>query len=182
MIDQSAKPQGRRALGHSLEADAQAGDRDLVVITGTHKTGSTALHRYLRDNHQNLALHGIRYEIAGFEGDFGNAQSLFDLLFQQQVHSAELDKQIEEYLALSKTAICLSEDLTRLGSKEWKLLSAAFQRLRIRPRFLTYVRNVCSYYSSVHSETAKAGLTSMSFAEFCASNHYSYVIRSLQSI
>jgi hypothetical protein len=162
---------------------AEAGYRDLVVFTGTHKTGSTALHRYLAANRQILTGLGVRYEITGFEGGFfGNGQSLFNLLFLQQPNPAEIDKKLEEYVARSERAICLSEDLTRLELREWELLSAAFLRLGIRPRFLIFIRNVTSYYSSLHSETAKAGLTSKSFAEFCASNHYSYVVRSLKNI
>lgn len=181
MTVQSDQPQKRKTRGPA--AVAEAGRRELVIFTGTHKTGSTALHRYLAANRHVLADLGVRYEVTGFEGGFfGNGQSLFDLLFLQQVNSAELDKKLEQYLAFGETAICLSEDLTRFGPKEWEALSAAFQRLGIRPRFLTFVRNVTSYYSSLHSETAKAGLTSKSFAEFCTSDHYSYVIRSLRSI
>jgi hypothetical protein len=162
---------------------AEGGGRDLVVFTGTHKTGSTALHRYLAANRQILAGLGVRYETPGFQqGFFGNGQSLFDLLYLQQPNLAEVDKELEAYLAGSERAICLSEDLTRFGPKEWGLLSAAFLRLGIRPRFLTFVRNVSSYYSSLHSEMAKAGLTSKSFAEFCTSNHYAYVLRSLKNI
>jgi hypothetical protein len=162
---------------------AEAGRRDLVLFTGTHKTGSTALHRYLAANRQILAGLGVRYEIPGFQqGLFGNGQSLFDLLYLQQPNLAEVDKELEAYLAGTERAICLSEDLTRFGPKEWELLSAAFLRLGIRPRFLTFVRNVSSYYSSLHSEMAKAGLTSKSFAEFCTSNHYAYVLRSLKNI
>jgi hypothetical protein len=160
-----------------------ANHRDLVVFTGTHKTGSTALHRYLAANRQILAEFGVHYEISGSQqGFFGNGQSLFDLLFLQQPNSAEVDKELEGYMAGGERAICLSEDLTRFDLREWELLSAAFLRLGIRPRFLTFVRNVSSFYSSGHSEMAKAGLTSKSFPEFCTSNHYAYVIRSLKNI
>jgi hypothetical protein len=177
-------------LAHTQSVDArgrftvaEASRRDLVVFTGTHKTGSTALHRYLAANRQILADLGVRYEMPGFQqGFFGNGQSLFDLLYLQQPKLAEVDKELEAYLAGSERAICLSEDLTRFGPKEWELLSATFLRLGIRPRFLTFVRNVSSYYSSLHSEMAKAGLTSKSFAEFCTSNHYAYVLRSLKNI
>jgi hypothetical protein len=181
MTIQSAQTQSRNAQAPS--AVAESGHRDLVIFTGTHKTGSTALHRYLAANRQALAGLGVRYEISGFQqGFFGNGQSLFDLLYLQQVNSAEVDKKVEEYIAHSERAICLSEDLTRFDRREWELLSAAFLRLGIRPRFLTFVRNISSFYSSGHSEMAKAGLTSKSFAEFCTSNHYAYVMRSLKSI
>src|SRR5580698_3770305 len=93
---------------------AEGGGRDLVVFTGTHKTGSTALHRYLAANRQILAGLGVRYETPGFQqGFFGNGQSLFDLLYLQQPNLAEVDKELEAYLAGSERAICLSEDLTR---------------------------------------------------------------------
>jgi hypothetical protein len=181
MTIQSAQIQSRNA--HAPSAVAESGHRDLVIFTGTHKTGSTALHRYLAANRQALAELGVRYEISGFQqGFFGNGQSLFDLLYLQQVNPAEVDKKLEEYFSHSERAICLSEDLTRFDQREWELLSAAFLRLGIRPRFLTFVRNVSSFYSSGHSEMAKAGLTSKSFAEFCTSNHYAYVMRSLKSI
>jgi hypothetical protein len=181
MTTQSAETQGRNAPASS--AVAESGHRDLVIFTGTHKTGSTALHRYLAANQQALAGLGVRYEILGLQqGFFGNGQSLFDLLYLQQVNATEVDKKLGEYLVHSKRAICLSEDLTRFEPREWELLSAAFQRLGIRPRFLTFIRNVGSYYSSLHSEFAKAGLTSKSFAEFCNSNHYANVMRSLKSI
>jgi hypothetical protein len=181
MTIQSAHTHSSNA--HAPSAVAESGHRDLVIFTGTHKTGSTALHRYLAANRQILAGLGVRYEITGFEGGFfGNGESLFNALFLQQPNSVEVDKKLEEYVAHSERAICLSEDLTRFELREWELLSAAFLRLGIRPRFLTFVRNVSSYYSSLHSETAKAGLTSKSFAEFCKSNHYSYVIRSLKNI
>jgi hypothetical protein len=181
MTIQSAQTQSTNSHGPS--AVAESGDRDLVIFTGTHKTGSTALHRYLATNRQILAGLGVRYEIPGVQkGLFGNGQSLFDLLYLQQVNSTEVDKELERYLAHGKRAICLSEDLTRFEPREWELLSAAFLRLGIRPRFLTFIRNVSSYYSSLHSEFAKAGLTSKSFADFCTSNYYASVIRSLKSI
>src|SRR6266850_6503275 len=91
-------PQRRNAPGPS--SVAEAGHRQLLFFTGTHKTGSTALHRYLAANRQNLAELGVRYEITGFErGFFGNGQSLFDLLFRQQPNPAEVDKKLEEFLA-----------------------------------------------------------------------------------
>jgi hypothetical protein len=181
MTIQSGQTQSNNARNPS--AVAKAGHRDLVVFTGTHKTGSTALHRYLAANRQVLAGLGVRYEITGFERGFsGNGQLLFDMLFLRQPISAEIDKKLEEYLIGSERAICSTEDFTRFGVREWEQLSAAFLRLGIRPRFLTFVRNVSSFYSSGHSEMAKAGLTSKSFAEFCTSNHYAYVMRSLKSI
>jgi hypothetical protein len=164
-------------------AVTEAGTREMFIFTGTHKTGSTALHRYLAANRQILADLGVRYEMSGLQqGFFGNGQSLFELLFLQQPKPAEVDQALEAYLAGSGRAICLSEDLTRFEPREWELLSAAFLRRGIHPRFLTFVRNVSSFYSSGHSEMAKAGLTSKSFAEFCNSNHYAYIIRSLKSI
>jgi hypothetical protein len=181
MTLQSAQIQSRNAHGPS--AVALSRQRELFIFTGTHKTGSTALHRYLVANRQNLAALGVRYEITGFEGGyFGNGHALFELVFLKQVKSVEIDAKLEEYLAHSARAICHSEDLTRFEPREWEVLSSAFVRLGIRPRFLTYVRNVCPYYLSGHSETAKAGLTSKSFAEFCSSNHYATVIRSLKNI
>jgi hypothetical protein len=181
MTIQSAHTQS--SIARSPFAVTQAGNRDLVVFTGTHKTGSTALHRYLAANRQILADLGVHYETSGSQqGFFGNGQSLFDLLFLRQPNSAEIDKELEVYMAGGERAICLSEDLTRFDLREWELLSAAFLRLRIRPRFLTFVRNVSSFYSSGHSEMAKAGLTSKSFEEFCTSDHYAYVIRSLRNI
>jgi hypothetical protein len=181
MTIQSAQTQSRNTLDPS--GVAESGHRDLVIFTGTHKTGSTALHRYLAANRQALAGLGVRYEISGFQqGFFGNGQSLFDLLYLQQVNSAEVDKKLGEYVAHSERAICLSEDFTRFEPREWELLSGAFLRLGINPRFLTFVRDVSSYYSSLHSERAKAGLTSQSLEEYCNYNNYSHVVRSLKNI
>ena len=53
MTIQSAHTQS--SIARSPFAVTQAGNRDLVVFTGTHKTGSTALHRYLAANRQILA-------------------------------------------------------------------------------------------------------------------------------
>jgi hypothetical protein len=181
MTIQSPQTQNRNAHGPS--AVAESGHRDLVIFTGTHKTGSTALHRYLAANRQALAGLGVRYEISGFQqGFFGNGQSLFDLLYLQQVNSAEVDQKLGEYFAHSERAICLSEDFTRFEPREWELLAAAFLRLGINPRFLTFVRDVSSYYSSLHSERAKAGLTSQSLEEYCTYDNYSHVVRSLKNI
>ena len=91
MTTQSAETQGRNAPASS--AVAESGHRDLVIFTGTHKTGSTALHRYLAANRRILAEFGVRYESLGFEQDFiGNGRSLFDMLFLQQPISTEIDK------------------------------------------------------------------------------------------
>jgi hypothetical protein len=176
-------PQTQSANSHGPSAVAEAGHRDLVIFTGTHKTGSTALHRYLAANRQILAGLGVRYELTGFQKGFsGNGQSLFNLLFLQQPNSTEVDKELEAFLAGSARAICLSEDFTRFNLGEWELLSAAFLRLGIRPRFLTFVRNVSSFYSSLHSERAKAGLTSQSLEQYCNYNNYSHIVRSLKHI
>jgi hypothetical protein len=178
---QSADIQSSNARGPF--AVAGVGHRDLFILTGTGKTGSTALHRYLAANRRILAEFGVRYESLGFEQDFiGNGRSLFDMLFLQQPISTEIDKKLEEYLVGSKSAICSTEDFTRFGVREWEQLSVAFLRLGIRPRFLTFVRNVSNYYSSAHSEIVKQGFTSRPFAEWCSSDQYLYVMRSLKSM
>ena len=107
MTSQSAQTESRNA--HNPSAVAESGHRDLVIFTGTHKTGSTALHRYLAANRQALAGLGVRYEITGFEGGFfGNGQSLFNALFLQQPNTVEVDNKLEEYVARSERAICAS--------------------------------------------------------------------------
>jgi hypothetical protein len=150
-----------------MDERVAAGDeRRCYIHVGTHKTGTTAIQRFLAANAAVLAARGTHYPRAGrlsesFPGHHNAAFELFgDPRFDPALGTfAEI---VAEIAASRAPRACISsEDLEYLYRRP-PLLAAARDALLAagyRPVIVVYVRAQGDYLESLYAETVKFGGT-----------------------
>lgn len=172
-----------QSASQTLPSQAADSVRTLYFHTGTHKTGSTALQAYLAANKTQLAESGVSYEFPeGMEQTMGNGQYFYNQIYDRQMSAIQLDALLEFYLSGRSTAICSSEDFTRLRCQEWQQVKDACQRLEINVKFVTFIRDIAPYYYSLYGQFIKGGEIYASFDEFCMRDQYFPVLDSLKCL
>lgn len=157
--------------------------RTLYFHTGTHKTGSTALQAYLATNKAILHEVGVSYEHpAGTYQTMGNGQHLYEKVYEHCINENQLVELLEFYFSGRQKAICSSEDFSRFKLKDWQKVKDVCQRLHVQVKFVTFVRDISSYYFSLHGQLIKSGVISVAFDEFCKHNQLSPVLDSLKCL
>lgn len=161
-------------------------NRTLYFHTGTQKTGSSSLQAYLATNKTKLSESGVSYELLDnidyLTSLTGNGQYLFTALYQRNLPDSQLDELLELYLAGKSKAICSSEDFSWYRPQEWQQIKDSCKRLKVDIKFVTFVRNIGSFYFSAYGQLIKNHGLRISFDEFCKENQYRNVIDSLKCL
>jgi hypothetical protein len=176
-------PNQESNLASSHKKRTETKPRVLYFHTGTWKTGSTALQAHLNHNRSRLGEAGISYEFPSLaDPKAGNGGHLSQELFDRQLPQPTLVGILEDYFADRRIAVCSSEDFTKFRRDEWEQIRDASSRLASEVRTITYVRDVGSYYASMHAQSFKAGEHYCDLKEFSAEDCYRTVVDSLKCL
>jgi hypothetical protein len=146
-----------------MGVDSRAGDRVCFVHVGTHKTGTTAIQRFLAANEAALAAAGTAYPRAGrvspaYPGHHNLAHELYgDARFDASLGT--LRDVVAEVAGAQR--VCLSsEDFEYLHARPALLVALrdALAAAGLRPAIVVYVRAQADYLESLYAELVKHGL------------------------
>ena len=147
-------------------------DRSCFIHAGTHKTGTTAIQRFLAGNREPLARAGFYYPHSGcWRPEFpGHHNLVFELTGDARYDPAAgtLSDLTRELARVENADACLSsEAFEYLHVREDALVALrdAIAGLGFRPRIVLYVRAQDDYAESLYTELVKHGMPA-SFAEF----------------
>jgi hypothetical protein len=147
-------------------------DRSCFIHAGTHKTGTTAIQRFLAGNREPLARAGFYYPRSGcWHPEFpGHHNLMFELTGDARFDPAAgtLSDLVRELARERPANACLSsEAFEYLHVREDVLVALrdALAGLGYRPRVVLYVRAQDDYAESLYTELVKHR-SSTSFTEF----------------
>jgi hypothetical protein len=148
--------------------------RRLVLHIGAHKTGTSAIQRFLASNIENLRLIGLDYLNAEPpRGDLhttGNGQPIFLYFERAEAEPKKLESLINGYFDTQRTAIVSSELLSSIAAPGWQHIIDACQAQNITPSVIYYVRNVYPFYISTYNQLVKHNGVTESFEVFVEQN------------
>jgi hypothetical protein len=140
-------------------------ERSCFVHVGTHKTGTTAIQRFLADNQERLAGAGLYYPRTGWPSSAlpGHHVVASELAGDRLVDRAggTLDDAVAEFARARARIACLSsENFEYLHVRDDALvrLRDAIAATGYRPRIVLYVRTQQDYAESLYAELVKHGL------------------------
>jgi hypothetical protein len=148
------------------------GERSCFVHVGTHKTGTSAIQRFLSGHRSRLADEGLYYPRSGWWSSElpGHQNIAFELTDDRRFDRAAgtLADVAAEIACVRPLDACLSSE----GFEYLHARADALARLRdaiaaigYRPRAVIYVRAQDEYVESLHAELAKHGML-QPFASF----------------
>ena len=147
-------------------------ERSCFIHVGTHKTGTTAIQRFLAANRERLALDGLYYPSAGLLSDqlpghhIVASELAGDRLFDRA--AGTLGGVVAEIARARPRAACLSSENFEYLHVRGTALSAlrdAIVAIGYRPRIVLYVRPQHDYAESLYAELVKHGMQ-VPFASF----------------
>ena len=148
--------------------------RRLVLHIGAHKTGTSAIQRFLASNIENLRSIGLDYMNAEPpRGDLhttGNGLPIFLYFERGEAEPRKLESLIDGYFGAQRTAIISSELLSSIPAAGWLHIIDACQAQKITPSAIYYVRNVYPFYISTYNQLVKHNGVTESFEEFVDQN------------
>ena len=150
-----------------MEPDAAAGERPACFVhAGTHKTGTTAIQRFLAGNSEALARAGLYYPQAGRRsGAFPGHHAVVSELRNTprlEADAGTLAAVTAEIVRVRPQRACLSaEGFSTLHERDDALVALrdAIAAIGYRPRIVLYVRAQDEYAESLYAELVKHGLT-----------------------
>jgi hypothetical protein len=148
-----------------------SGEPSCFVHVGTHKTGTTAIQRFLAGNRERLALDGLYYPRTGWlsgalPGHHNVASELAGDRFDRAAGTLG-DVVAEIARARPRNACLSSENFEYLHVRDDALaaLRDAIVAIGYRPRIVVYVRAQDEYAESLYAELVKHGML-LPFASF----------------
>jgi len=157
--------------------------KELLVHTGTFKTGSTLLQTFLAQNRTRLDGAGISYKVRENYGDHtGNASDLVQGMLNRSLSREYVARIVLESFGGKNASILSSEAFTFFSDAEWGAIRDICDSHDINVKILIYIRNVYPYYMSSYIQAFKSGLFPGSFVEYVKEDHYSIIYHSLLSM
>ena len=133
--------------------------RRLILHIGAHKTGTSAIQRFLASNIENLRLMGLDYLNAEPpRGDLhttGNGLPIFLYFERGEEEPKKLESLINGYFGAQRTAVISSELLSSIAAGGWRHIIDACLAQNITPSVIYYVRNVYPFYISTYNQVVK---------------------------
>ena len=146
--------------------------RSCFVHVGTHKTGTTAIQRFLAGNRERLAVDGLYYPQSGWLSGLlpGHHNVVWELLGDARFDRAagSLGDVVAEIARVQPRIGCLSsENFEYLHARDDALVTLrdAIVAIGYRPRIVVYVRLQRDYAESLYAELVKHGMQ-VPFASF----------------
>jgi hypothetical protein len=138
-----------------------SGDRVCYVHAGTHKTGTTAIQRFLADNRERLATEGLYYPRAGWLNSSlpGHHNVVSELAGDRR--AGTLGAVATEIARAAPRIACLSSEnfeYLHVRSDALVALRDAIVAIGYQPRIVLYVRPQHEYLESLYAELAKHGM------------------------
>jgi hypothetical protein len=133
------------------------------IHVGTHKTGTTSIQAFLRDNEERFAAHGVIIPKAGRGEDAAGHHNLTQQLLGDSGFVAErggLQEVVDELRHSERSIACLSSEDFSLASHSRKTLVAvrdAIAATGFTPVIVMYLRPQISYCVSIYAEIVKNG-------------------------
>jgi hypothetical protein len=150
----------------------ETGERTCFVHVGAHKTGTTAIQRFLAGNRDVLAHAGLSYPQSGrLSAQLpGHHNVAFELTGDPQFDRARgtLGDVTRELAGVQPRHACISSEVFQylhVDDAGLVALRDALASAGFRPRIVLYVRAQDEYLESLYAELAKHGLL-LSFADF----------------
>jgi hypothetical protein len=146
------------------------------IHVGTHKTGTTSIQAFLRDNDERFGAHGVLIPRAGRGEDAAGHHNLTQELLTGNGFIAErggLAEVAEELRRSDKPRACISSEDFSLVSRSPEALHAlrdAIQAAGFIPVIVVYLRPQVSYCISIYAEIVKNGYAK-SLATYLAEIH-----------
>jgi hypothetical protein len=146
--------------------DRASDDRSCFVHVGVHKTGTTAIQRFLADNSDALASAGLYYPRAGrrsaeFPGHHNVASELLgSATFDPS--AGTLADVTEEMVRARSPRVCLSSEKFAVSCQHEAALTTlreAIAATGYRPRIVIYVRAQAEYAESLYAQLVQHGMT-----------------------
>jgi len=142
---------------------AAAGRRFCFIHVGTHKTGTTSIQAFLRDNESRFARHGVIIPRAGRGEDLAGHHNLTQELLGAPGFVAERGGLADIVAELARStaprAVVSSEDFSLLSRSHDALITLrdAIARTGFAPAIVIYLRPQIPYCISLYAEIVKNG-------------------------
>jgi hypothetical protein len=133
------------------------------IHVGTHKTGTTSIQAFLRDNQERFAEHGVIIPRAGRGEDAAGHHNLTQQLLGDSGFVAEwggLQEVVDELRHSERSIACLSSEDFSLVSRSRNTLVAIRDTIAatgFTPVIVLYLRPQISYCVSIYAEIVKNG-------------------------
>ena len=137
--------------------------RHCYIHIGTHKTGTTSLQVFLRDNEEQFARNNVLIPKAGRSEDGVGHHNLTQQLIGAAGFVAErggLDEFVDELRTSDKQVACISSEDFSLLSRSAEALTRLRDAVRtsgFTPVIVVYLRPQVSYCVSIYAEIVKNG-------------------------
>ena len=148
-----------------MHSSSASGDRSCFVHAGTHKTGTTAIQRFLAGNRQQLAAAGLYYPHSGLLSDQlpGHHNVAFELCGDERFDPAAgtLADVTRELARAAPPRVCLSSEVFQYLHADHAglvTLRDALAATGYRGVIVLYVRAQDDYLESLYAELVKHGL------------------------
>ena len=155
-------PARRQQRSNTLSRAATSRKRCFIHV-GTHKTGTTSIQAFLRDNEERFAAHNVIIPKAGRGEDAAGHHNLTQQLLGDTGFVAErggLQEVVHELRKSGKRTACLSAEDFSLASRSRETLVAvrdAIATTGFTPLIVIYLRPQISYCVSIYAEIVKNG-------------------------
>jgi hypothetical protein len=153
----------RRPQNINIMSPLATSHKCCFIHVGTHKTGTTSIQAFLRDNEKRLAAHDVIIPKAGRGEDAAGHHNLTQQLLGDSGFVAErggLQEVVDELRHTERSIACLSSEDFSLASRSRKTLVAirdAIATTGFTPVIVMYLRPQISYCVSIYAEIVKNG-------------------------
>jgi hypothetical protein len=153
----------RRRHGTNIMSGVATSSKRCFIHVGTHKTGTTSIQAFLRDNEERLGAHGVIIPKAGRGEDAAGHHNLTLQLLGDHAFVAQrggLQEVLAELQGSDKYTACLSSEDFSLASRSRETLETcrdAIAGAGFTPLIVMYLRPQISYCVSIYAEIVKNG-------------------------
>jgi hypothetical protein len=141
----------------------------VLLHIGTHKTGSTAIQRFLANNRTLLPAAGVYVPLSAVQPEIPAGHHALPIILGSDAPAPALANLERELRSVSSPLVVISaEDLSTFGARPDRLamLAQTFERAGFATKILVYVRAQGPWIESMYGEIVRQPQPAPAFGEF----------------